>query len=373
MNICIVGWYGSETLGDRGILAGILKIFSTVCNEINVKLGSIYPFFSERTIYLDRGFYSYIAPNSTFAVFDEKSDEELESAIDCSDIVIMGGGPIMNIEDIKIIQRAFSYAKREKKRTMLFGCGIGPLTQNRYIKIVDKIIKNTDVCLFRDNIAVSYCKEVYKRENDVYVLPDPAIIAALEFKKINKVKKQGYLALNLREFPSIYGVNKWFDIEKAKDLLATLMQYYNKIRLIPMHDFFQGGDDRFFFSKIMHEYEKENIQIIYEPQSLEQLFFEYSEATACIGMRYHAVVFQSILNGNNYILDYTEPNLGKVSGLLIDWKTNFYENRYVSIQKEKNIDFEKIAEVLLQNNHFQFSLNGSDILEQYKEIINMYI
>ena len=50
-------------------------------------------------------------------------------------------------------------------------------------------------------------------------------------------------------------------------------------------------------------------------------------------MRYHSVVFQTILSGNNYVLDYTEPNKGKIFGFLkeID-EMNFYEKRYISLQ-----------------------------------------
>ena len=28
MNICILGWYGTETIGDRAILAGIISLLS---------------------------------------------------------------------------------------------------------------------------------------------------------------------------------------------------------------------------------------------------------------------------------------------------------------------------------------------------------
>ena len=51
---------------------------------------------------------------------------------------------------------------------------------------------------------------------------------------------------------------------------------------------------------------------------------------------------QTILNGNNYIIDYTEPNKGKIYGFIKDVDTEmFYKNRYINIQKkEHSIDFE---------------------------------
>jgi polysaccharide pyruvyl transferase WcaK-like protein len=49
MNITIIGWYGTETVGDRGILAGILDIIN-ISEVDNIFLGSLYPFFTERTL-----------------------------------------------------------------------------------------------------------------------------------------------------------------------------------------------------------------------------------------------------------------------------------------------------------------------------------
>lgn len=48
--VCILGWYGTETLGDRAILDGILSALYLAYGECNILLGSLYPFFTERTI-----------------------------------------------------------------------------------------------------------------------------------------------------------------------------------------------------------------------------------------------------------------------------------------------------------------------------------
>ncbi len=45
VKIAIIGWYGTETIGDRAILAGILSILNKAYGAYDVKLGSIYPFF----------------------------------------------------------------------------------------------------------------------------------------------------------------------------------------------------------------------------------------------------------------------------------------------------------------------------------------
>ena len=53
MNVCILGWYGTETLGDRAILDGIIRIYNEVENESIFYIGSLHPLLTERTIIED--------------------------------------------------------------------------------------------------------------------------------------------------------------------------------------------------------------------------------------------------------------------------------------------------------------------------------
>ena len=46
----VIGWYGTETIGDRAILSGILRLLSEVASDITIELGALYPILSERTL-----------------------------------------------------------------------------------------------------------------------------------------------------------------------------------------------------------------------------------------------------------------------------------------------------------------------------------
>ena len=59
--INIVGWYGTETIGDRAILAGLVHIFSKVFDEYEIQLGSLFPDFTERTVLEDDEFLRHIS------------------------------------------------------------------------------------------------------------------------------------------------------------------------------------------------------------------------------------------------------------------------------------------------------------------------
>jgi polysaccharide pyruvyl transferase WcaK-like protein len=122
--ITIIGWYGTETIGDRAILSGIFTFFKKAFREFEVKLGSLYPFFTQRTLNEDHNFWEESC-NYTFPVqlFDSKKVQELDKAIKDSDLVVMGGGPLMHIEKQKnsgkqqrcLVAESVRYSQRNSK------------------------------------------------------------------------------------------------------------------------------------------------------------------------------------------------------------------------------------------------------------------
>lgn len=58
----------------------------------------------------------------------------------------------------------------------------------------------------------------------------------------------------------------------------------------------------------------------------------FANAKVCIGMRFHSVVLQTVLNGKIYIVDYTDPEKGKIIGMLKQINAvNQYRERYESL------------------------------------------
>jgi hypothetical protein len=60
-------------------------------------------------------------------------------------------------------------------------------------------------------------------------------------------------------------------------------------------------------------------------------------------MRFHSVLLQTIVNGSNYILDYTEIKKGKIVGFVNDIDNDgFYNNRCIHLQKLLKEDYKKL-------------------------------
>jgi polysaccharide pyruvyl transferase WcaK-like protein len=170
----------------------------------------------------------------------------------------------------------------------------------------------------------------------------------------------------MREFPAEYSQESQKGIhEKLANLLRDLAED-NKVQLIPMHYFHIGGDDRKFLNSLRFDLELENIEVQNEPLSLYQTFLRFEQAQACVGMRFHSVVFQTALNGKNLVLDYTEPGKGKITGFLRDWNLEeTFKKRYVNLQSwnSEKLDLKSVEQVVLPGDEL------SQRLARYEELL----
>lgn len=350
-NILIIGWYGTETIGDRAILSSLLMHIKMIYPRCKITIGSIYPFHTTITLLEDKSFYAKycgfeLDEIKTFRIVDVRNRKELKNEIIKSDIIIMGGGPFDDIAPMYMIDYAFLQAKINQKKTMIYGCGCNPIKNKNIKKAIISILNHSDEIIFRDNNTVKIIKNFYEIKEDYEISIDPAVFSAKRFRDSfikNGNKQERLITFNLRRFPEIYSTNKnvkSIDINRKSfeildNILKKIDKNFYRIIGISMHYFQVGGDDR----SIMEEYKKNsvlpNIAIQIKPLSLEETMELYAQSKICIGTRFHSVVLQTILNGNNYVLNYTAPKIGKIPGFIeqIGGK-EFYKNRYIELQGE---------------------------------------
>ena len=157
----IVGWYGTETVGDKAILGGILSHYQNL--PVKLIVASLYPFVTLQTL-KELGVQADVVNTHSwqFIKYSAVSDE-----------VIMGGGPLMDLEQLSIPLLAFSIAKGFHRKRIVWGCGLGPLTQSKYLDAVKKILAlATDVKL-RDRDSVVWAQDLTGRK-DIVLIDDPA-------------------------------------------------------------------------------------------------------------------------------------------------------------------------------------------------------
>lgn len=373
MTISIIGWYGTETLGDRAILDGIFIVLSKALKHFNIKIGSLYPFFTERTLFEDKDFLGKSVPIKQISIFDIKSDQCRYDAISNSDVVIIGGGPLMDLEELFLLKKAMLLARHKGIPTIIMGCGLGPLNNREYIDVVDEILSLATKISFRDNFSKEKAKLLYGCKHQIECIGDPAIISIENYKHQNTCNtSEKYVVINFREYPkSQYGTVLQDAFECECEVVNLLSEKFDNILLVPMHTFSIGGDDRYYLTKIANTLKHKNIKVQHEPINLKQLYEIYSNAYGCIGMRYHAVVMQTILNGNNCIFNYTGKR-GKIRGFLE--KINgeeFYKDREFDLKEEKKISIESFVNKLERKEYFKYTY--SHMIERYIRFIDSCI
>lgn len=365
INIVILGWYGTETLGDRAILAGLFRVFSKCFDAFQVSLGSIYPFLSERTLYEDDNFYKEISDGKLCGIdiFAYLNIIELRRNINSSDFVIFGGGPIMDIEYLYAIEYGFKYAKRKHIKTGILGCGLGPLTKKNIIHSMYNILSLSDVIILRDNVSLKYIDKRFDMTGIVISI-DPAIFAAGYYSSLSdNYESCGYIAINFRDMGEVDGNNKKIT-SFLEDIISFELNRNNlEVRLIPNHTFVVGGDDRYYMNIIANKINDERVVVNNKPLSLKETLRTYRFAEYCYGMRFHSIIFQTVLNGRNVVMDYTDSERGKIVGLLkvLDIYDDFVrQNRYYRLSDHQ---------LLVKTPDLSIPINiSNEIIEKHMQI-----
>ena len=339
MEITIIGWYGTETIGDRAILAGIFRLLSDAYGSFSVRIGSLYPFYTERTLLEDIAFYRKSSRNDNLkiAIFDSRNPFCLKSNIRKSNLLLLGGGPLMDLQEMSLLDAAFEYAKRKNVKTAILGCGWGPLSDKGRIEIAKRLVDSSSIAILRDKISLEQAKKNGCSEDKIISAIDPAFIACSVYLKeiLEESRSEDFIAVNFRDIG--FEGKHYSDREFPSDIFVNILKVIQAqsslpVRLIPMHNFFIGGDDRIFLNKICQCAESDRISVMQHPLSLQETMSQYYNAACCVGMRFHSIVLQTMLNGKNIIVDYTDPKVGKIIGMIkemgIEEKC---QNRYMSL------------------------------------------
>ena len=343
MKVCIIGWYGTETIGDRAILAGLLTLLTEVFSEVTVQLGSLYPFFTDRTVREDQAFWNELTDRALpVQVFDSSSPRTLKKAILQSDLVLVGGGPLMDLREMHMLSFAFRYAHRHQIKTGLFGCGMGPLKKKVYRRAAADILRHADFAVFRDSLSLETATQLVPECVERYVAAvDPAAYCALKFRGlVGDLPTEKHICINLRQVSQEYETScSQQDFEEFSTGLIQKVLFENpakSILLLPNHYFFFGGDDRFLLNTIKCRAGKQRVFVQNEPLSLRDTMQVIASSSCCVGMRFHSVVLMTLLNGKCRILNYTGTQTGKISGYLKDFDPSGFFNatRQVSLTSD---------------------------------------
>lgn len=313
--VLITGWYGTETVGDKAILRQILTEIRNKDKEARILITSAYPFITHRTLH-ELEEVAEVVP-----LYDRQSLQWAAMA----DEVVMGGGPLMETEWLAIPLWLFSIAKRSGGKTIVRGCGVGPIFSEKAEKAVSDILCLADEITLRDKASANWATAQTGRA-DILVTDDPSVpyIRARYKKKAGETDSRE-IACFLREItPEYYRDRSEKEFNEYRTgveaaLARNIKELCARENLLPcfysMHNFVIGNDDRDFYYRFAHSYfEKGTYRIDNKLTSVEKVTTAMNAAALCLCMRFHSVVFADTLEVPYLAFDYT--NGGKITAFL---------------------------------------------------------
>lgn len=310
--VLITGWYGTETAGDKAILGELVNYLHNRNPECEIAITSINPKVSLQTNNEIEGLLNaeIIPLNSAMK----------RNVINKVDAVIIGGGPLMEINEMRSIHKIFGEASHQRKARVIFGCGIGPLYSREKRQLTNEILRLATAGFFRDNESLIYAQEC--NQTSPFVLGCDPAIGYLKRKKeaLALLKPKNSLVTLLRAQTPLY--NKNVDLQKTIDyqISKTIDILTNKLSeptvLMSMHTLRQGNDDRLYNRRIFSMLENsDRVAIERNYLSLDETIQKISENKVALVMRYHGHLFALGLGIPFVSIDYTGPN-GKVRNLM---------------------------------------------------------
>ncbi|NCB69653.1 MAG: radical SAM protein [Bacteroidia bacterium] len=321
MQIFITGWYGTETVGDKAILAQIIaELKLEFGTKTDIIVTSLFPHITQRTIEeLDLQVTVIDAYSESFVAYAKGSE-----------LVIMGGGPLMDLDELALPLIAFKLAKTSGHRNVVYGCGLGPLFIDRNIRVVKKILYLADEIKLRDNESVRLANKLLNSSKNVVMTGDPAKRFVDQYQKQKTQKQKPILSCFLRELTYEYFRDKNYDVflemkqnfekglaefilNKAKEINAE------EIRFDHMHNFVVGNDDRDFSRYFIKNYfQSSEVKVSYNNRlsTVDSIVESMQQSQHNICMRFHSVLFAETLQTSFSAIDYTSG--GKIFNYLSD-------------------------------------------------------
>jgi polysaccharide pyruvyl transferase WcaK-like protein len=311
-NIVIVGWYGTETIGDIGILAGILKILE-------------YDGRKKYVVTLNK-MISDSTKLTNFPTFEDVEviniDEAAKILNDESDL-IFGGGPLMSMHALLPIYSLWVVASVRKVSRIILGCGVGPLNDKFLTRYVFKLIEKSSAVILRDSDSRAALISQIGGASKIKVLSCPSSVYLAEQKLTNE-NQENYINFCLRAFPwKQYNhlKSETENLEIISNFECAIHLFIEElltttdliIRPLPMCTHEYGGNDIIYMRSLMSFVPKERIDwgFCRTERALVDYCSAFMNSKLTIGMRYHSIVFPVELGANVIAIDYTEGR-GKI-------------------------------------------------------------
>jgi len=362
--IMISGYFGFNNTGDEAILKSMVRAFKEKIPQVKIAVLSHNPLQTSQT-------YKVKALNRLHLI-------KIIRCLRNVNLFISGGGGLLQDStgkgwSILYYLGLILITKTAKVPVMIYAQGIGPINKKINKLLIKWILNKVNLITVRDNHSKKLLNNLGVSGPSIYVNSDPVFL--LKKKNINHIidnhpyiqklvnsDNRPLIGISVREYKSNGSDSKRIFAQAADYLIEN---YQAKIIFFP----FQFDEDVHINEEILSlmKNKAEALKIKLEP---EELLSVLSQLSLVVGVRFHSIVFSSMVNipfiAFNYDpkVRYFVEDLGLSELLLeIDEDTslkNFQEKIEYVIEnndKIKNILLEKVNNLevkALANNELVF-------------------
>lgn len=313
--ILITGWYGTETQGDKAILGEVVHFLREQSPDCEFTISSLIPYISRQTNLEIEGL-----SDATVRLLSECHDREF---LETMDVVVIGGGPLMESSAMYDILDIFSQANGLNISRVIFGCGVGPLHSNAMRRVAARVIGLASLGFLRDKESWQLAGELCPEHRLAYAC-DPALAYVHRWRQNLRVndfatpqhRRIGcLLRANTGEFSpggDVEELNKIRERGMARALVQIGSIPEVEIDLLAMNTPSVGGDDRLFNRKVASHFPRGfGFCIEKRYRTLDEHLLQLTKTECTIAMRYHGHIFSAALGLPFASIDYTGKS-GKV-------------------------------------------------------------
>jgi polysaccharide pyruvyl transferase WcaK-like protein len=307
--VAILGWWGSETVGDVAILGQLLD----ECRE--VAPGARLTVITFDTAITRRTLAALEAHEVALAAVGIRS----AWAIATSRCVIVGGGPLMESPSMIVWACSTRLARIAGAGALCYANGIGPVRTERVARAVIALTRASTHVVLRDDAS-----RAWLAARDASVSATVAFDPAFDFVRgrigVLAPKRRLQLALALRTPPSSYlgELDAGRATEAFLDLVAESLNALARTHAVPlvgvvMHDGTGDSDDHAIYARLRTRLvHPELLTVRPGHHTLDDAVRDIAESRAALTVRFHAMIL-ALASGTPFVaVDYARPE-GKVS------------------------------------------------------------
>lgn len=310
--VTIVGWWGSETVGDVAILGQLLAECHSVAPDLAVTIVSFDPVLTRATLReLGREdvILRHTGLSSAWAIVGCRAQ-------------VVGGGPLMESPSMAAWAWRVRLARAAGARVLLYANGIGPVRSPRVERAIVRLLRGATQVVLRDAASARWCQQRAGRE-DVTPSFDPAF-DFVRARRRDAVPRRPQLALALRTAPATY-LGAANPAEAMERFIATVADALNAVTRshdvqfvgIVMHRDFADSDDPSLYARLRARLTEPARLVVPEPQRIADVTRILQESRGALTVRFHAMIFALATDTPFVAIDYARPE-GKVSAAAAD-------------------------------------------------------